>query len=78
MITNSMIQRRKDLLKLMNLVVITDFNIADEALWNEWHKLLGDDESTYEQVAQDNEAFNTILRIFLVMNSYFYAEENEC
>lgn len=78
MITNSMIQRRKDLLKLMNLVVITDFNIVDEALWNEWHRLLGDGESTYEQVAQDNEAFNTILRIFLVMNSYFYAEENEC
>jgi hypothetical protein len=73
-----MIQRRKDLLKLMNLVVITDFNIVDEALWNEWRRLLGDDESTYEQVAQDNEVFNTILRIFLVMNSYFYAEENEC
>lgn len=77
MITESMITHRKDLLKTMNLVIISDFGIVDEGLWEEWNLLVGSDESNYEAIAKDNDQFHYALRIFLVMNAYFYEAEEE-
>ena len=77
MITESMITHRKDLLKMMNLVVLSDFGIVDEHLWEEWNLLVGSDEKNYEEIARDNDQFHYALRIFLVMNAYFYEAEEE-
>jgi hypothetical protein len=77
MITENMIAHRKDLLKMMNLVVLSDYGIVDEGLWKEWSLLVGSDESNYEEVARDNDQFHYALRTFLVMNAYFYEAEEE-
>ena len=77
MITESMIAHRKDLLKMMNLVILSDFGIVDDRLWEEWSLLIGSDESNYEAIAKDNDQFHYALRLFLVMNAYFYETEEE-
>ena len=47
LLTETMKQHRKDLLKLMNLMVITDFGYDREGLRYEWEDLLQGEEKVF-------------------------------
>lgn len=77
LLTETMKQHRKDLLKLMNLMVITDFGYDREGLRYEWEDLLQGEEKVYDQVVEDDEAFCYAMRLFFCMNAHSIYEYDE-
>ena len=77
LLTETMKQHRKDLLKLMNLMVITDFGYDREGLRYEWEDLLQGEEKVYDKIVEDDEAFSYAMRLFFCMNAHFIYEYDE-
>lgn len=75
MVTSSEITNRKDILKIMDFIVHKDIAPYSLEIEAEWDAAFGCcDESDYDELAKDDEAYLCVLRIFAAINARFFAE----
>lgn len=75
MVTSSEITHRKDILKIMDFSIHKDIAPYSLDLEAEWDTVFGCcDESDYEELAKDDEAYLCVLRAFAAINARFIVD----